>query len=1067
MKRIGFFQVSALICLMSVSSPAAPVDSHRGMGSANQLARPTELEIVSIRAGTVRLGWLDNSSGESGFRIYRGDSVDQSTAADAREADVAPPRGERVTYSVKAYNEKGESLRSNRVELQLPVKQEREDTLSAVRVGTDDSTVNARVSYGYHSQNGPRVLLRMTLLDTQGHPIPGFIGTPVLIDRSKGAEGQAELSLRHFGWFSATSSSLRLEMLTLSDDDAKDPSDEEARPELQMFFSETVDPPPVQKAWSPANTLKTVSLKQVGLTNAAEIEVSYCWNGKAGQAAHIEAELLDAMGDVLPTRGLSLPATACPEGGGLQTGSFRIAFAGDQAQRSTEMRIQMMSRRGDVLAERRVPCAYTWPPDSIAITGFERTGVNRIRLSGEYNFNSHARAELLFLPVDPATEAPPADNGILGIVPAEGTKTGPTTTSNLLDRGHGKFDWELSYSGWKTFTSSQLRVALADTDPAAWDRLYAEGLTDPSIVDLVFFQIERPMQNRWRSTLLAKVTCLGCGRCCRSWVYQDGSVIPFGEHCINVQPIASLRTPGSALYINGFSGFNLQLPSRDACMSFMDDLNAQKKERSGMTTQVALGDLVLLSLSDAIPSSRPAADGGWVESWISTDRFQLDYFTSPVLTVQAVYADRLLPRARVNLRGTKETGEAAVRTRTTDAVGEVVFYEYETRGWKKDVTVDVQGPAGGEQMDTQQKALLSELSFTNVDATPVHLGDEEKSFVADLTPPYYVGELRNVTFYADEDPSGTDEVFFVAAAKPGKGEKDHPQGLMWPVQTDSKYSWYESNGGQPLAVNSPWFAFLPAQVHDKVYLGIAGMDNDVMPAIVDNLVSMFTWLGSAVATAFGQVELAAAIQSAGELIDGMLEKAEAAKMEKLGKWTGELTQSDLDRKAAANEVTSQVNGNIRVEYSLSRQKTPPLTRKVRVVLQDILIKENGDWSDGEIRVFTRVCDRPLPRPDPTRPGEMISPCAMQSISLGSVADGRLMEVNKTLFESDRLGPYLFIEVGTWDKDEPDWGDDNDLLGECSATFTASENYGIGSTVFLTDGTNSGGPVTVRLLITDQ
>ncbi|MBI2840721.1 MAG: hypothetical protein HYX75_20580 [Acidobacteria bacterium] len=390
-------------------------------------------------------------------------------------------------------------------------------------------------------------------------------------------------------------------------------------------------------------------------------------------AVRIGTELLDAKGEALPARGLPLQALACGEAGGLQTGTFRVSFAGDRAQKSVEMRIRMRNHRGDILAERRVPCAYTWPPDSIAITGFERLGINRIRVTGEYNFNSRARAQLLFLPIDPATKAPPPDEGILRLEAVEGGRSHPT----VFDRGHGKFDWELCYKGWKTFTSSLLRAELADADSTA------------------------------------------------------------------------------------------------------------------------------------------------------------------------------------------------------------------------------------------------------------------------------------------------------------------------------------------------------------------------------------------------------AIQAAGELIDGMLEKAEAAKIEHLGRWSSELSKSELDRRSAANDVISRVNGNIRVEYGLSRQKTPPLTRKVKVVLLEILIDENGDWSDGEIRVFTRVCDHPVPRPDPARPGEVIAPCAMQSISLGSVADGRLVPVNKTLFESDRLGPYLFIEVGTWDKDEPDWGDDNDLLGECSTTFMASENYGIGSTVLLTDGTHSGGPVTVRLLITDQ
>ena len=370
-------------------------------------------------------------------------------------------------------------------------------------------------------------------------------------------------------------------------------------------------------------------------------------------------------------------------------------------------------------------------------------------------------------------------------------------------------------------------------------------------------------------------------------------------------------------------------------------------------------------------------------------------------------------------------------------------------------------------MDAAQRAMLADLSFSNVTGTPTRLGTEDQILVADLTPPYYVGEIRSVRFSNDKDPWGLDEVSFLAGAKPGKGERDRPQGLMWPLQTDSEYSWYEANGGTTINVQAPLFAFLPAQIKDKVYMGLVGMDNDVMPAIIRDSINLIFKLGSLVATAFGQVELAAAIQTAGEFIDGMLAKAEAADVEKLGKWTHEITRSELDTLISTGQPTTIPAANVTVDLELSRQKTPPLTRKVKVVLQDVHVAESGDWGDGEVKLFTRVCDRPTPRPDPARPGESIAPCEMQTISLGGIHDGCLVTLNKTIFESTQLGPYLYIEIGAWDTDEPDLGDDNDLLGQMSVTLNASENYGIGSTLILSDDAPSGGPVTARLLITDQ
>ncbi|MEW6367133.1 MAG: hypothetical protein AB1714_21090 [Acidobacteriota bacterium] len=1057
---------SALSCLLAAAVWAAPGVSPGSAGASQRLTRPSDLEVVSCRLGKVKLQWSDNSSNEAGFRVYRGDVLEVSPGPNVHEAEVSPPRGERVTYSVKAFDAQGESLRSNLVEVTLPERQEKEDTLSAGRLVLDERTLTVSVSYGYYSQNGPRVLLRMSLLDAEGRRLPWFFGAPAVIDRTKGAEGMVELTLKHVGWFSAESDRLRLELLKLGDDSAKDPADGKTRPELQLFLTEDIVRAPLQRTWVPADVIKSVRLKPAGLANAVDLDVSYCWSPKAGEVARIAADVLDAQGAPLPMRGEPLKATACSAAGGLLNGTLHLSFAGEHDRTSAELRVRLLNLRGDILAERVMPCAYTWPADALAITGFGRTGINRIGLSGLYNFNSHTSARLMFMPIDPSTKAPAPDRGILNRVASGGPGPRGTDTSNLLERGRGRFDWQLSYDGWRTFTSSQLRCVLADADPAALAKLNTQK-QDASILDLTFFQLERPLKLNWHSTLFGTITCLDCGTCCRSWVYQDGSVVRDGEFCINVKPIVSLRRSNTFQPINGHTGFNLKLRSDAACRSFLSGLNSEKRERSGLTSAVAPGDLVNLSLAEAVPPPLTSGGAGWIEHWITTDRFHLEYFSTPVLTVQAIYADRPLPRARVSVHGKTNAGEAVVRSGTTDAGGEVLFYEYQTSGWKPDVTVDVEGPAGSDQMDAAQRAMLAELSFSNVAGTPAHLGGDEQILVADLTPPYYVGEIRSVTFFDDEDPWGLDEVFFVAGAKPGKREKDRPQGLMWPLQSDSEYSWYEANGGTTISVNAPLFAFLPAQIQDKIYLGLAGMDNDVMPAIIRDLTTLFTKLGSLVATAFGQVELAAAIQAAGELIDSMLAQAEAEKVEKLGRWTREIERAELDRLVSSAQPTSDGEGNVRVELGLSRQKTPPLTRKVKVVLQDVHVAESGDWGDGEVRVFTRVCDRPAPRPDPARPGESISPCEMQTISLGDTHDGRRVTLNKTIFESDRLGPYLYIELGAWDKDEPDLGDDNDLLGQMSVTLSASENYGIGSTIVLSDDAPSGGPVTARLLITDQ
>jgi hypothetical protein len=90
-----------------------------GSGSSGSLAAPSELRYTyDCSSGSVQIGltWLDNSSDEDGFRIYRENvKVGEVGAGVTSFQEVAPSVG-KFRYTVAAFNGSGESPASMNVE---------------------------------------------------------------------------------------------------------------------------------------------------------------------------------------------------------------------------------------------------------------------------------------------------------------------------------------------------------------------------------------------------------------------------------------------------------------------------------------------------------------------------------------------------------------------------------------------------------------------------------------------------------------------------------------------------------------------------------------------------------------------------------------------------------------------------------------------------------------------------------------------------------------------------------------------------------------------------------------
>ncbi len=84
--------------------------------STNDAPPPMPTNLMAVEAGSnaVKLTWMDNSSNEKGFKIYRNGTLIKTLPADSTTfTDTTAQRNTPYTYSVSAFNDYGESQKSS------------------------------------------------------------------------------------------------------------------------------------------------------------------------------------------------------------------------------------------------------------------------------------------------------------------------------------------------------------------------------------------------------------------------------------------------------------------------------------------------------------------------------------------------------------------------------------------------------------------------------------------------------------------------------------------------------------------------------------------------------------------------------------------------------------------------------------------------------------------------------------------------------------------------------------------------------------------------------------------
>jgi hypothetical protein len=299
--------------------------------------------------------------------------------------------------------------------------------------------------------------------------------------------------------------------------------------------------------------------------------------------------------------------------------------------------------------------------------------------------------------------------------------------------------------------------------------------------------------------------------------------------------------------------------------------------------------------------------------------------------------------------------------------------------------------------------------------------------------PYIVVVLESIKIGDDTDPAGPGEIVLVTLASSGGST----QNVKWPVSI-----WHEADNGNILLGSDddrngiPIFALREDQMSEDLLLSITAIDNDDIPGWLD--AALPPALGAATgALVFWQTgEPGASVKAAekakeiGDQFTKWLKRAEtigtfANKFRSVNDWGV--------RDAIYQSNPETINGKIEVTYSI-RRITIPNDMKARVQLQRIKTHESGDFATGEVFMHTRVASNIA--------GEALDARIQRFPKAGhhSMGDGATWSnfgPNAVLYDGP-IGPFLYLEVGVWDEDNPGVGDDHDMLGILAQRWHGSE-----------------------------
>jgi len=297
---------------------------------------------------------------------------------------------------------------------------------------------------------------------------------------------------------------------------------------------------------------------------------------------------------------------------------------------------------------------------------------------------------------------------------------------------------------------------------------------------------------------------------------------------------------------------------------------------------------------------------------------------------------------------------------------------------------------------------------------------------------FIVATLEEIEVLDDGDtvtPVGEVMLATLGATSPETKESNR-----WPIERTNA-RWHEVHDTEQIhRLLYPRFPLFTRRLYQMgpvlgVYVG--AIEDDSMPAWVGTLIEVVTKAGALVANCFGQAEIASALEAVGQFTQQLLEKGSMPDL--IDVWgvhlpaseTWGINEGDIPVDRGVLKKGGKIKPTIRTELIT----LPSDPKPIRVTLRKIVVYENGDNFDGEVFVHTRVFDG-LSEPEEYKFGPR------------GMGDGDTWTLNKVIYQTDtdRVGPYLYVEVDVWDQDTPSAGDDHEMLGAATWKFGLPE-YG--------------------------
>jgi len=279
-----------------------------------------------------------------------------------------------------------------------------------------------------------------------------------------------------------------------------------------------------------------------------------------------------------------------------------------------------------------------------------------------------------------------------------------------------------------------------------------------------------------------------------------------------------------------------------------------------------------------------------------------------------------------------------------------------------------------------------------------------------------------------------------------------PQVCIWP-RKDNGSSWAEIDappgGVDQIDVNMPLFAVKEKEMGDALAIVIVAVENDEKAAWLDKVFEVLSQAGPAIGSiskdpyAKGiatSMKIASAVWN---VLDKIIPEYEQygvyAKIHLKSEWEGGYLQV-FERAAETDNTHSHLMVEYEIKKVLVPLRTPPIEVKLKGARASSWATHDEHGDEGEVFIKTRVLTE-----------EAYKQSALSQLKeYGTKETGGTIPLDpddvwrptdETLFRTDSVGPFLYLEIGIWDKDP---GSNNDLVGLYCNTFWPDEVWGVGS-----------------------